>query len=124
MIQRSRVKVLSSNAAVTFPSILDRLARFSSWLAAKKALCICLRYRNILLNKVRSQRVKVHESHVTVEKLLQVESFVIKLVQGSFFHKELVSLSGENSVCASSSISGLNPFLDKNGLIRVGGRLK
>ena len=117
-------QVLSSNAAVTFPSILDRLARFSSWLAAKKALCICLRYRNILLNKVRSERVKVHESHVTVEELLQVELFVIKLVQGSFFHKELVSLSGENIVCASSSISGLNPFLDKNGLIRVGGRLK
>ena len=119
-----KTQVLSSNVKPTFTPLLDRLTRFSSWPSAKKALCVCTRYRNILLNKVRDEKVKVHESYVTVEELSHVEYFILKLVQKSFFYEELCSLSADKCVKSNSSISNLNPFLCDDGLIRVGGRLK
>ena len=119
-----KTQVLSSNVKPTFTPLLDRLTRFSSWPSAKKALCVCIRYRNILLNKVRDEKVKVHESYVTVEELSHVEYFILKLVQKSFFYEELCSLSADKCVKFNSPISNLNPFLCDDGLIRVGGRLK
>lgn len=52
------------------------------------------------------------------------EIAVIKLVQLQSFEKELNSLKNKNKVSRKSKLYNLSPFLDENGIIRVGGRLK
>ncbi|KAK3895894.1 hypothetical protein Pcinc_000502 [Petrolisthes cinctipes] len=46
------------------------------------------------------------------------------VVQGLHFAKELGALSSQNAVCRGSPLFKLDVFLDEDGLIRVGGRIR
>jgi hypothetical protein len=48
---------------------------------------------------------------------------IIRQIQGCLFSEEWHSLSNGKSVDANSKISSLNPFMDMQGIIRLGGRL-
>ena len=49
------------------------------------------------------------------------QTFVLKMLQSHHFAKEIDELRA-SSVC-SGKLSSLNPFLDEQGVLRVGGRL-
>eukprot|EP00794_Sanderia_malayensis_P002619 gene2619-3032_t len=61
---------------------------------------------------------------VTMEERQEAEEWLIKQEQKKYFEKELQDLSSRKSLSKKSSICSLNPFIDENGLIRVGGRLR
>ena len=50
----------------------------------------------------------------------------MKMVELKYFNEELKQLKMKNkiNVKISSQISSLSPYLDENGIIRVGGRLE
>ncbi|GFX43543.1 integrase catalytic domain-containing protein [Trichonephila clavipes] len=58
-----------------------------------------------------------------VQKINQVETSLIRIVQLQEFKRDIKSLKENNRVSAESLIKSLNPFLDKDGVLRVGGRL-
>ncbi|XP_036346982.1 uncharacterized protein LOC118756317, partial [Rhagoletis pomonella] len=49
---------------------------------------------------------------------------IIKNVQGKHFKEEIKSLQKGKVVTSNSKLSTLSPFLDNDGLIRVGGRIE
>ena len=51
------------------------------------------------------------------------QSEVLKSVQSQNFAEEIKDLQAIKAVAKNSSILKLDPFLDENGLLRVGGRL-
>ncbi len=53
----------------------------------------------------------------------QAETTIIKCVQQEIFQEELKSLYNGEKISSQSSIKSLNPILDEQGLIRVGGCL-
>ena len=60
-------------------------------------------------------------------KLLQeVQSCIIKMVQYQSFHSEIDTLRSTKDISLpkSSSLYLLHPFIDDNGLLKVGGRLR
>ena len=61
-----------------------------------------------------------------VELLQEAEKCIVKMVQLKYFNKELklFKMKNEENVKISSKISSLNPYLDENGIIRVGGSLE
>ena len=60
---------------------------------------------------------------LSVEKLHEAEIQIVKFLQRKYFSDELQSLSTGKTVKGSSRLVSLDPFLDNNGIIRVGGRL-
>ena len=58
-------------------------------------------------------------------KKQEAEKCIVKMVQLKYFNEELKQLKMKNkeNVKICSKISSLNPHLDENGIIRVGGRL-
>ena len=60
----------------------------------------------------------------SVKGIESAKNVVYKLVQSQFFAAELKALSAGVLVSKSSPIYKLHPFLDKFGVIRVGGRLR
>ncbi|XP_037930486.1 uncharacterized protein LOC119665293, partial [Teleopsis dalmanni] len=48
---------------------------------------------------------------------------IIRIIQQSDFREELQQLHSNGTVHKTSSLSSLSPFLDSNGILRVGGRL-
>ena len=126
----------------------DRLSHIPSWYKAKKVVALCLH----LLAKFQSRRIKYdRETKAEVSKALQIttmtpsllqdaEKVIIRGVQREFFQDELNVLSSLSSCsCKSersfvkkkktmlrktSSIYRLDPYVDHDGLIRVGGRIE
>ena len=95
------------------PQLIDGVKTFS---AAVKAV-------DILLH-TKSTRWKSKYTS-SVQSLQNAEMHLIRELQAAHFRAELDSLRSESGcVNASSPLSRLDPFIDNDGLLRVGGRLK
>lgn len=131
-----RVKTLNTKVDDSYCSILERLDYFSDWQRARKAIAICLNLKDSLRNKSSKTQI----CSISVEDISRAEIEIIRHVQRNFFKDELDQLrtlgSVENSddrqfakmrnvsLKQTSSLYKLDPFLDSEGIIRVGGRIK
>lgn len=61
---------------------------------------------------------------LSLTELKQARHIIIKYVQDTEFFEEIENLRTNKQVDKKSKILSLNPFLDKHGLLRVGGRIK
>ena len=66
---------------------------------------------------------KVQET-VSVEERQEAEEWLFKQEQKKHYQRELQNLSSKKPLSRKSIIYNLNPFIDEEGLIRVGGRLR
>ena len=98
---------------------IDKLCGYySSWFALKKAVAWLLRVQHRL-------RGKRHESDsLTTSELQRAEVCILKHVQGTHYAKDIDRLYDSKPLTHSSSIRRLDPFVDSDGLLRVGGRLR
>jgi hypothetical protein len=53
----------------------------------------------------------------------RAENCILRAVQNQHFKEELLCIRKDKSVKCGSSLYRLNPFVDKEGLLRVGGRI-
>ncbi|XP_071580897.1 uncharacterized protein [Temnothorax nylanderi] len=96
----------------------DLFLRFSSFAKMKRVIARCIRFAS----KCRS--LEVVSEDLSVEDLDKAEMRIMKLVQLSSFESELRSLREKCPLDKKSRILSLSPFLDVDGLLRVGGRLR
>jgi len=90
---------------------------FSSWSKLLRVMAWCLRF----VDKVKGLRQQ--PSFLEVGELQRAEKFIIKAVQADEFSDEIHQLQTEKTVNPTNKLSQLNPFLDEDGLLCVGGRL-
>ena len=128
-------------------SVLEHMEYFSSWHRPKRAVAVCLR----LKEKFRSPNQKEAKRDpsdsrsskyipVNVQELQSAEIEIIKIVQGAAFPEDIISMKKLN-VCEqtngkktvtndkkamkkASSLYQLDLFLDANGVLRMGGRIR
>ena len=111
-----RSVVMTTKAMETrYPDIAGRVERFSDWFRAKRAVAICIKYVRKLKNRVNKSKE-------------ETRSF-----QASAFREEIDTLKRNEQTQAKenkenlkfhSAIYKLDPFIDNEGTLRVGGRLK
>lgn len=89
------------------------LNRFSSYSKLLRVVAYCFR---VLLNNK-------YTGTLSVKEINNAEMRIIKLIQATRFRDEIKKLKNENSTI-KSRFANLNPFLDENDIIRVGGRLQ
>ncbi|UYV79999.1 hypothetical protein LAZ67_18001367, partial [Cordylochernes scorpioides] len=65
-----------------------------------------------------------YQSHLTTAELRNAHRRIHQAIQYQHFRKEIRSLTTLGSVKRTGKIYGLTPFLDDQGILRVGGRLK
>lgn len=97
--------------------INDLLARFSNLNKISRILAYCCRF--FRLRSTKPQTITISSSEI-----LHSLNIMCKAVQRQVFAKEYASLSSHGSICKPSTLLSLFPFIDDDGLIRVGGRLK
>ena len=140
----------STHLQPVFSNLLERITYFSDWHRAKRAVAVCLRFRDLLLNKAVKRPMKLHTrtalntgvksvyKPVNVAELQRAEHVIIKAAQEAVFPAELTSLrrlktyAAEKQQCTernfalkrNSSLYRLDPYLSNDGLIHVGGRIK
>ena len=139
------LKCISTCAVDVCESAMNTLQKlvsyFSSWHRLKKAIAVYLHLKELL-----KQKCKKYVAHNNTERkppfsLLDIESAenaIIKYVQNSNFNSEIKSMTNatkaENTrsrvtrevriLRRSNSIRRLDPYIDYNGILRVGGRLR
>ena len=113
------VKVFCTQAYNTDESTswIDRICSyFSSWSKILKSVAWMRRFA--LLKSKRA----ISQGSLTVQELDRAHDVVIRHVQSKSFGKELACLNSNKPLLKSSRILSLNPFLDKDGILRIGGR--
>lgn len=57
----------------------------------------------------------------TAEELLKAETLIIKCVQTETYSREFSCLDAGKNISKDSALRKLNPYVDKDGLLRIGG---
>ncbi|XP_050356528.1 uncharacterized protein LOC126777526 [Nymphalis io] len=86
-----------------------------------RVISICRRFLNLLLPKNERRKLP---GHVTIDEINQTLQICIKQAQSFEYQQEIQQIQLQGETSKKSGLSNLYPFLDKNGIMRVGGRLE
>lgn len=118
-------EVTSSNVCTNAQK--DTLLSINNYSSINKSIHViayCLRfYYNTLLCKRSPPKPRLTGS-LSIEEIKHARIIIIKGIQKKSFYREIQDLNKLKNVNASSKLFRLCPFIDDDGLIRVGGRLK
>ncbi|XP_045498278.1 uncharacterized protein LOC123696250 [Colias croceus] len=106
--------VVTKNNNISANFISDFIDKYSSFTYASRVLAWILR--------ISSSVTKQH--YLTTQELQNSQLKIIKAIQYLEFSQEINDLNSLSRVDSKSKLLCLNPFLDEQGLLRVGGRLK
>lgn len=96
----------------------DFFQQFTSWKKLQKTIALCMRFADNCKRKERNAQ------HISTIEIRMATIRIIQNTQEMYFKEEIQQLKTRGTVSSASRIANLNPFLDENGIIRVGGRLK
>ena len=118
--EKKTVKVIRT--AVEFPSIIEILEqRVSRWLRMKRIMAWVLRFTGNCRRNASSRVTGIPD----ILELSEAETVTLQLIQALYFKTDLVAIKGETKQLAKQShLKRLNPFLDPENVLRVGGRLR
>lgn len=117
--QSQEIDIETKVALITTEQQNTILRRYSSITRLQRVLAYCLRFVN------NSDKKKEKLTGNLSSKELQISlKLILKLVQKEEFSQEIEDLTTSSSVRKKSKLLNLNPFIDDQGLIRVGGRLR
>lgn len=96
------------------------LNKFSSMSKLLRVIAYCLRFAHNAKPRNTEKRI----GQIQREEINNANVSIVKLVQRNIWQEELIKLSQSKPISSSSRLLRLKPFVDENGLLRVGGRLK
>ena len=109
------------------------IRRYSSWYELKRGVAWLLRFREYIRRKCYPPNDALPQGELSLEELRFAELHIVKYVQRLSFPEIFSALQASNSETqekralrtsgSSGSIYKLRPMLDKEGALRVGGRL-
>ena len=98
-------------------------SKYSSWLKYKRVVAWMTRFVRNLAARVRSERYKSTCGPLSASELEGAEAAILRDVQGRHFQIEIRALEAGVTEVKSSRLQHVTPFLDSEGVLRVGGRL-
>ena len=106
--------------------IVRFIESYSCWHRLKKGVAWLLRCKNWLRARTgkADRPPSVSTDPLVPSELQAVETAIVGFVQRKHFKEELKALESKEAVEKKSSIYLLKPFLDEEGILRVGGRLR
>lgn len=95
-------------------------SKFSSFFKLINVVSYCFRFFHNL-KKTRLERLSGPLNQI---EIAQSTTRLVRLIQNEVFSEDLFDLKRYNNVKRGSKLSTLNPFVDSEGILRVGGRLR
>jgi hypothetical protein len=103
----------NTTTSKTVPTMGNRFARYSDWMKLSKAIA---QMKSI----AASGEWKIRP--IGLSEVSAAERFIIKVVQHEAFGVEMEALQQNQRVAKGSSLIKFDPFLDSDGILRIGGR--
>ena len=129
---KTEIKV---NALVMEVGVLEKLeTSISSWIKLVRGVAWIIKIKKILPTRIKKERSNIvgnehQQGSLTVSLLDEAKRNIVRWHQQQAFSEEIKQLKNthmqkEKQLKKNSGIYNLDPYLDKEGLLRVGGRLK
>jgi len=97
---------------------MDLIEKYSSFEKLKHIVAYISRFINNIKNPDHKRT-----GHLQEEELNESTTLIVRLVQSATFSKEINCLKLGRNINKQSRLLQLNPFVDQDGILRVGGRL-
>lgn len=107
---------LAASLSVQEDHIWPFLTKYSSYTKLQNVMCYIMRFIDLCKNK------NVNKGCISAQERRSATAAIIKCVQAHHFSNEISLLKQDNEL--NSHLATLHPYLDADGLIRVGGRLQ
>ena len=104
--------------------LLNVIEYHSNFTKLRRVIAYVRRFANNLKAKSEKLSQSFINDHLTVAELNAAEQFIIRISQQTTFADEIKLLKAEKNVSSNSPLKFLNPFIDKNDIMRVGGRIQ
>ncbi|KRZ08573.1 hypothetical protein T4B_14298 [Trichinella pseudospiralis] len=117
--EERRSTVIMMNVNVTIPPIFE-VEKFRNFEKVLRLTAYC--YRFVSNCKTLPERRRLRE--LTSEEMITAEKYWLKIVQRNEFHDEIQILQNGRPLPKENRLKTLDPFLDEDGFLRVGGRLR
>lgn len=102
----------------------DLESRYSSWPKLIRITTYLYRFINRCRRTKLNPRTEPSDSALKADECNRAKTFWIKYIQSESFPNEIMAMSKKHELPTKSKLLALRPFLDCNGIIRVGGRLR
>ncbi len=130
-LEQLEIKKSKSNLIVHEDPEWDTFDRYSDFDKLVRVVAVCVKFSEKVKSKIKSKTFSVDLSSGSREDLvitaMDIKTSIhrlIKNIQGRLYREDIVHLKGNNTVKNNSKLKSLSPFIDNEGLLRVGGRLK
>ena len=118
-----RSEIVSLKICISDPKIgCHRFIKFSSWKSLVKAFSFLRHFIQLWRSKHAGKQLCVDKDDPDFRK--DTETFSIRQIQCEAFEKEIENWKVQKPIQRDSAILKLDPFIDSEGVLRVGGRLK
>ena len=107
---------------ITETSKLEMIS--SCWIRIRKIMAVVLLTVNILIKRITKPRPSEITTLINVELLEKAQKMIFKVQQQHSFSHKISSLKSNTIIHRSISLFKLDPSLDTDGFLRVGGKLK
>lgn len=97
---------------------LPVLTKISSFVKLQRVIAYVLRFIHNAKNNANHLT-----GHLTSNEMRQTRIVIFKVVQSQEFSEDISNLQNNRALNKNSKLRNLDPFLDSDGLLRVGGRL-
>jgi hypothetical protein len=85
-----------------------------------RVFAYCLRF----IHNSRKENCDKFTGYLSCSELQHSHDLIVKFTQQEAFHSDMHNLRKSSRLSQDSKLISLNPFIDKKGLLRVGGRLR
>ncbi|KAL0892639.1 hypothetical protein ABMA27_014364 [Loxostege sticticalis] len=100
--------------------ILDIVNKHSSLTRASRIICWISRF----IQRTRRISDVALSEHLTANEMRVARQLIIRTVQSQHFSEDIARLKAKQNLKSKSTLLTLNPFLDDDDILRVGGRLQ
>ena len=104
-------------------SLDSMIQRYSSWYKLKRAVAWLLRFREYIRRKFYHRQDALPQGELSLEELRSAELHIIRYVQRLPFPEIFDAFQVSSFKSHGNPIYKLRPMLDKEGALRIGGRL-
>ena len=120
-------KTVVVHLAKVSESILEDFKKFSSWRKMVRVLATMLKF----VDRCRLKSNSTQSTGITVEDIRRSEMILVRLTQQRYYQREIAFYSSKSDSprCpakikrSSGNLWRLDPWVDEQGILRVGGRL-
>ncbi|CAK1581575.1 unnamed protein product [Parnassius mnemosyne] len=113
----TNLEKVKSHCAVVGDGIWER---FSSLTRMKRVIAYCKRF----INNLSSEPNKRKRGYLTTQELTEAQNVCIKQYQAIHFKEEILLVKQKSNLPKGSKLRSLNPVMDADEILRVGGRLE